>query len=321
MQETEVEIPDQPTQPVESSAEEESPYRNLWVPLIVVPAGIVMVIVIVFALFGSLTGEERTLQENLMTVIDGGKNEREQALFSLMQQVSENRRALNQGEDPPWEVEPGFTERVVDAVERTQEDEFPTRLALGGLLIGMDAPERGVDVLLPLLSLGEGEDPGAKLRFQAAQNLGFSGDALAVPALIKVLDSDDEGLRVVAAMSLGNLPGDAVRGALVASLGDSALAVRGTAAMALAQLSPPATEARPTLQDLTGTDVYEAERQENPAKYSRASDVSRFRINALKALARLGEASDWEHIAGLKSDGDPNVVDTVLRLLQQREDG
>ena len=77
MSETRVEIADEPA---ETGA---SPYQNLWVPLIVVPAGIVITIVVVMAIFGSLTGDEKTPAENLELVIHGGTNQAEQALFNL----------------------------------------------------------------------------------------------------------------------------------------------------------------------------------------------------------------------------------------------
>ena len=63
------------------------PYRNLWVPLVVVPALIVMVLVLVFVFFSSIVGEEASPRENLARMLEGGANERRQASFNLVRQT------------------------------------------------------------------------------------------------------------------------------------------------------------------------------------------------------------------------------------------
>ena len=82
---------DESAAPVSSSVEgePEAPYRNLLVPLIVVPAGIVLALVLVFALFGLIAGDPASPQENLDKLINGGTNEREQAAFGLVLQAME----------------------------------------------------------------------------------------------------------------------------------------------------------------------------------------------------------------------------------------
>ncbi|MDP6386380.1 MAG: HEAT repeat domain-containing protein [Planctomycetota bacterium] len=313
MSEVQIQISD----PAEGEEEAgQTPYGNLWVPLVVVPAAIVIVIVVVFALFGSLTGEESSLSENLSTVMAGGKNERDQALFGLMRQVSENQRATNDGEELPWPVTTDFPQRVRDAADQVEAEDPEVRLALGLLLASLDPS--GVDLLVEMLALGDAEDPGGALRFKAIHNLGLVGDGRASGPVAAFLTSPDEGLRIVAAGALANLPGDGAREALREALGDPSLDVRGTAAMALTLLDPPDPGAAPILMDLTRVQVYEAVRRESPAKYTRARDVSRFRIQALGALARLGREADWAHIETLKGDPDANVVDAVLRLIDQR---
>ncbi len=314
MSEVQVEIAD-PAPQAESS--EQKPYGNLWVPLVVVPAAIVIVIVIVFALFGSMTGEEKSLAANLETVMTGGKNERDQALFGLMRQVSENQRALNAGEKAPWPMASDFPAKVRAAAGAVDEGDHEVYLALGLLLAGMDPS--GVDMLIEMLALGETEDPGGALRFKAIHNLGLVGDQRATQPVVGFLDSPDVGLRVVAAGALANLAGPEARLALKGALGDESLDVRGTAAMALTLFTPPDEAARAVLLDLTGIGIYEAVRRDHPGKYTRAQDVSRFRIQALGGLARLGGDQDWAHIASLQGDSDPNVVDAAMSLLADRD--
>ena len=67
-----------------------SPYRNLWVPLVVVPFLVVGVIVLVYAFFGAIGGKEATLEENLDRAVHGGPNESQQALVSLASQLVVN---------------------------------------------------------------------------------------------------------------------------------------------------------------------------------------------------------------------------------------
>ena len=139
------------------------PYKNLWVPLVVVPAGIVFAIVAVFALFGSLGGSEKTLAENLALVVSGGKNERQQALFGLTRQVTENRAALAEGREAPWEVPVGFARDVQAAYEGLDPDEYDKMLVFGILLSSM-GEARGIEVLLGLLDLTDDQDPEGRVR-------------------------------------------------------------------------------------------------------------------------------------------------------------
>ena len=321
MSEHEVQIADGPAPP-----EPSPPYRNLWVPLFVVPAGIVIAIVVIFALFGSLSGSERSLDENLDLVVRGGKNQREQALFNLARQSAENQSALARGEDAPWAVEEGFADRVAKAIEDVDEDEYLTRLTLAALLAGVDP--RGVEELYAFLDLGDGVDPERKLRFGAVSNLGQLARAGLVPdpeaalgRLRPFLGHDDLGLRNLTVSAVGELGGEEARKALEGALGDGSLEVRGTAAFSLAALDPPGYGAAPVLRDLTAVETYAAVRAEDPRKFARARDVSGLRIRAVEALAQLGRAEDWRFIEGLRGDADPNVVDAVLRVLKHREEG
>jgi len=318
--ETEIQIADEAGGSVPESSKE-APYRNLWIPLVVVPAAVVMAMVIVVALLGSLAGEERSMSGNLELIVSGGKNQRQQALFGLARQAAENAAARQQGTEPPWPTEEGFADRARAAIDGLDEDEHRARLALSVALAHMDP--RGVELLIGILDLGAGKDPEGDVRLAAVINLGLLEDARAVPPLIRVLDdeNEDEGLRTATAGALGLLEGPGLREALIAALGDSSLKVRGTAAFSLTKLAPPAQEAQPVLMELTDVATYEAVHAQDPTKFARARDVSVTRILALGALARLGGQGEWEHIESLRDDPDANVVDAVLRLLRDREEG
>ena len=321
MSDERIELPDSSGAPgahAQGSAED-APYRNLWVPLVVVPAGIVIAVVLVFALFGALAGQERSLAENLELVVRGGKNERDQALMNLAVQAAENHAALFEGRELPWPMEQGFPARVRAAAEEIDPDEHETRLVLGILLatLGDDA---GVPLLLESAAVGDDEDPDRSLRFRAIQNLGLIGDGRATEAVIDFLDHDDEGLRTVAAWALSNLPGGEVRAALRGALGDPSLQVRGTAALSLARLDPPDLEAARVLRDLLDPSTYASEHEREPGKYGQARLVSELRVSAVRALARLRLPEDRARLAELASDPDVAVREAAQIALRAEDD-
>lgn len=311
-----IEIPDGPP---DDTAPAEGPYRNLWVPLIVIPAGIVITVVLVFALFGSLSGHERSLAENLELVVRGGKNERDQALMNLSIQAAENHAALFEGREPPWPMEQGFPARVRAAVDEIDPDEHAPRLVLG-ILLATVGDEAGVPLLLEAAAAGDDEDPDRSLRFQAIQNLGLIGDGRATPAVIAFLDHEDEGLRTVAAWALSNLPGEGVRPALRGALEDPSLEVRGTAALSLARLDPPDPEAARVLRDLLDPQTYAAEHARDSGKYAQARLVSELRVRAVRALAHLGLEEDRARLQELADDPDVAVREAAVIALRGEGD-
>ena len=233
MKETQIEIPDEPRRPGdgdaarthhehEPSGEASAPYRNMWVPLIVVPAAIVIAIVLVFSLFGAMSGSEATLEQNLDRIVRGGKNERDQALYGLARQTSENQRARDEGRELPWKMEGGFLERVRAAVDEIDDDNHEARLALG-VLLATHEDAAGLEILRSTLALDDSTDPDSLLRFLALQNIAMVGGAGEVELVIEYLASDDDGLRNIAAVALGQLGGERARTALVGALGDTVL--------------------------------------------------------------------------------------------------
>ena len=316
MSETQVQIADEPGG--EAPDGRPTPYQNLWVPLVIVPAGIVMAIVLVVALFGNLAGSEKSLAENLEVVATGGKNERTQALMSISVQASENARAKAEGREAPFPVEAGFERRLVEVIEDLDEDDFATRTALATLLATLEGD--ALAYLTPILALSEADDPNFQYRFSAIEGLGLLGDDRAAPAVLPFLQHEEIQLRAVAAAALANLEAEGVRQALIGALEDSSLLVGGAAAYSLAKLDPPAYEAAALIATMTGTAVYDAARERDPRLFTRASDVSAQRRKALAFLAHLGREEDWAHIESLKEDSDLNVREQVLALLATRHE-
>jgi HEAT repeat protein len=297
-----------------------APYRNLWVPLVVIPALIVMVLVLVWVLFGSLAGSEKSPSENVQRMVEGSSNEREQAAMLLVNQIEAHLGDLNEGRAPEWELDASFLPDVQQALEKTDADEVDTRYVLSFVQLQLGDPE-GLDGLIALLASEEDDDPGAEVRFLVLRTLGVLGPILdpaqrqaALVAVLPFLEHEDHGLRSMAATALQGLPGDETRPALSRTLGDRVLQVRGNAAISLALLDDPA--GAEVLREMLGEEAYAAEHAASAQRWAHAELVSASRIQAVQALARLGREEDLAALEPLaRDDGDPNVRAAALRAL------
>jgi hypothetical protein len=270
------------------------------------------------ALFGSLTGEEASLDENLEKIVHGGRNERDQALMSLSIQAAANHAAAVEDRELPWSMEDGFPERVRAALGELDPDEYQKRLVLGILMASIDEPE-GVTTLLGLLEVDDSADPEGQVRFQAMRNLGLIGDGRATEAVIGFLGDDDAGLRAMAATCLANLPGPGVREGLAGVLGDSSLEVRANAAIALSKLVPPDPRAGPVLRELLDPAIYQEENERDGQRYRLGRLVSAIRVRALQALSQLALEEDLAVFERLRDDPDVAVAEAALAALAERK--
>ncbi len=322
---TEIQIRDPDPDPnaggaAEGPGEPESPYKNLLVPLVVVPALIVMVLVMVFALFSGVVGSEDSPRENLDRVLNGGFNERRQAAFALVRQVLLYQQARARGERPEWEIDATFLPALAAARAQlgppASADELATAFVLSSLLAEFDDPD-GVSQLIDMLELSDALDPGGQYRMNAIATLGALGPGLAEPvraraagALIGLLASPDNALVLSAIAGLQRLPGEATRVALEERLTSERLEVRASAALSLAELGDPA--GRAVLEEMLALAPYEAEHAANPRKWP-PQVVSESRIKALDALVALGAAPDELTLRRLgREDPDPNVRRAAL---------
>ena len=324
-----VSLPDQAgdVASVEGAEDGDAPYENLWIPLIVVPAGIVMALVAIFALFGTIAADEKSVEDNLALVVGGGANEREQALFGLTRQAAENNAARAEGKELPYPMDGAFRVKLQKAAGDLDEDDHRFRLALAVLLGSLDDPQ-GIQLLTSFMSLGEAADEGGQLRIDAVTNLAllartspelFDAEAL-VAAAQPLLQNSDAGLRSICAPLLGELGSEAGREPLVGLVGDTDLPVRFSAALALAKLQPPGVEARHVLHDMIGPEIYTAARADDPTLFTRAESVSTYRQWAVGALARYGDPTDRALFEGLEGDADLRVREAAMIALRQPEE-
>jgi HEAT repeat protein len=291
-----------------------SPYKNLFVPLVVVPAMIVIVLVLVALFFGWIQGREASLPENLDRVITGGAGERTQAAFSMVVQLAENQEAKNSGKAAPWPIDASFLPKLRDAWAKAPPDDPKIRLVLATMLAQL-GDDNGVPDLVALLDVKPEDDPDGFVRFNVIANLGALGDERALPAIVSTLEhSSDEGLRSVAAIALQRMSGEASRAALVGALEDGSFEVRGNAALALAARGDSAGAG--VLRALVDPASYAAEHERDQKKFAQARRVSESRTMAIKALARLKQPGDRELIARLAdSEKDLAVREAAMQAL------
>jgi HEAT repeat protein len=291
---------------------DQSPYKNLWMPLVVVPGLIVIVLVLVFLAFGGIGGSEPSIADNLQDVMTGGKNERTQAAFMLSQKVSANSAAQLDGDPLPFPLPEDMTERVGEALRSTASEEYRTRFVLASLLAQLGDRD-GVPGLLEVLGMPDSADPERELRFDVLVTLGTFGDARAVGPVVAYAEHPDHGLRSVVAIVLQKLSGPQVEPTLIGLLGDTELEVRANAAISLAKLGNAAGAG--VLRSLLETEVYTLEHGRDERRFRSAEVVSRSRRKALSALARLGRSEDRAGVEGYREDPDLEFRAVVLDAL------
>lgn len=324
----ELEIPDGPLSPgspgssaEDGASEEEGGYRNMIVPLVVVPAMIVMVAVLIAVLFGMLSGDVRSPAENLERVLNGGANERTQAAFELVRQVLDFETAKTEGREPEWDIDPSFLEDLRRAraglAEPETEGDLWVPFVLSSLMAQLGDAD-GVHQLLEMTRLPQKLDPDFRFGQDALFILGAVGDELSDPLkrevgarMIELTRGEDEGVALLAAAALQRLPSAETDAALADLLGARRLDLRLQAALSLAELG--SDRGREVLLEALGTEPYERERAGDERRWA-AATVSTARLKALRALKSLGVALPAELRAALEADGDPNLRSAVLEL-------
>lgn len=303
----------------------QSPYRNLWVPLIVVPALIGIVLVVVFVLFGAVSGKESPPEENLSRMLDGGKNERRQASFNLVRQILEREAALARGEPAPFELTPAFGERLAaafDSSDLADKDQYEQAFLCARVLFELGEPG-GLERLFTLADASDAADPDGFVRFTLLSSLGAWAERLepgqrerAGALLVRFVDDTDPGLVRAAAMSLQKFPGDASVAALRGLLGSSELDLRGQAAISLSHLGDASGDG--VLVEMLAPEAYARAHAAQPNKFSRAAEISQARVKAVQALARLDKPEHRERLAALSRDeADLGVREAAIQALAQ----
>ena len=321
---TEIEIPDpEPQHAGASSPAPAGPYRNLLVPLVVVPALIIMVLVLVFTLFGAIAGDEDSPRDNLEDLLHGGFNERQQAAFGLVRQILEVPRARSEGREPEWGIDESFLPQLRAARETLGaiHDPGDVRYAfvLSGLMAHLGDPE-GVHQLIEVTRLSDALDPDGDFRVNATFTLGAIGRELAEPerlaaarALIALLDAPDQGLVLAAAAALQNLPAPDTVPALLGVLASRRADQRLQAALSLVRLGD--VGGADVLREMVHREPYRAEHAEAPARWP-ARLMAESRRKAVEGLLALGQPPERTQLERwAEEDPDPGMREIARRLL------
>jgi len=320
--ETDKETP--PTQiEIQTEEEKESPYSNMWVPLLVVPALIAMVLVLVGSFFQLLSTDQKSPEKNLELLLHGGINERQVASFELVRQILEYQHASNEGREAEWGIDKSFLDELRRERAQIKAPEVPNDVwvpfVLSSLLAQLGDGD-GVRQLIEVTELSEEFDPGASFRTNSIFVLGSIGLELeeslrhqVAERMIVLVSEEDDGLALLAAGALQNLASPGTQAALQSLLGNRRADLRLQAALSLTELGD--DSGTKVLLELVPRTVYEAEHEAFPKRWL-PQTVSATREKVLDALAVLKRLPPAEELMALaEGDEDPNFKSKVLTLL------
>jgi HEAT repeat protein len=196
----------------------------LAVQFFLIPLVVVGITVLVYLGFRTmLLGDQRSAQEYLTEIRYGGANRRWPAAYELSRLMADPAVRANDRTLAP---------ALVEAFEHSTDDDPRVRrylaLALGRLDRPM--PPHGQELLIKAL-----DDRDSETRISAIWALGAAGDPAVMPAIARMYQSDDAGIRKMAVYALGALPGRTDTTTLRAALNDSVPDVQWNAAVALAR--------------------------------------------------------------------------------------
>src|SRR3954468_4103238 len=194
----------------------------LAVQFFLIPLAVVGITVTVYVGFRSLLASDRTPQEYLSEVRNGGSDRRWPAAYELSRLMG----------DPKGRADRTLAPALVTAFEAAKDDDPRVRQYLA-LAIGRLDPPLPPDAVAGLTKALESAD--GESRVSAIWALGSSGDASVVPTLQPLAASPDKGIRKMAVYALGALPGSAQIATLQTALADDEPDVRWNAAVALSR--------------------------------------------------------------------------------------
>jgi HEAT repeat protein len=194
----------------------------LAVQFFLIPLAVVALTVMVYLGFRSLVADDRTAEDYLTEIRNGGTNRRWPAAYELSRLMA----------DPKVRADPRLGPALVKALEESKDGDPRVRRYLALALGRLDPPLSAAAVAGLTRTL---DDADSEARISAIWALGSAGDASVVPRLQPLYDSTDAGIRKMVVYALGALPGDEQILTLRTALQDSAVDVRWNAAVALAR--------------------------------------------------------------------------------------
>ncbi|MFO0953124.1 MAG: HEAT repeat domain-containing protein [Isosphaeraceae bacterium] len=287
----------------------EAPSAGFIVQLFVIPAIVVLVVIVVWLLFGKLAGGERDAMEYVRLIRASASNYRaaNRAAFELASLI-QNDPKLAADERLVGELT-DILEHDLDDVENAEMTQY-VALALGrfNTLEGRSATGQKVDVLAALCRAVEAKYPdpvriaaAASLAKHAARLDGKLDDAKAVAALAAAGKSGEPAVRQTATYALGFFGGEASTQALRAQLEDADRYVRYNAAVALTRRDDPA--ALGTLKEmLTTADLDRL--IELPSAAEKQTQIEAIELEALNALQTVANQGKTELLKSARAEVD-----------------
>ena len=195
----------------------------LAVQFFLIPLVVVAITGSVYVGFRSLLADDRTAQDYLAEIRNGGSSRRWPAAYELSRLMA----------DPKVRADRSLAPALVKAFQASEGDQQVRRYL--ALAIGRLDPPLPPDAVADLTHALD--DPDSETRISVIWALGSSGDEAVVSKLVPLYTAQDAdaGIRKMVVYALGALPGDGQVTTLRTALQDAVADVRWNAAVALAR--------------------------------------------------------------------------------------
>jgi HEAT repeat protein len=274
----------------------------LAVQFFLVPLAVVGVTVMVYVGFRSLLANDRTPQEYLSEVRNGGSDRRWPAAYELSRLMG----------DPKVRADRTLAPALVKAFEAAKDDDPRVRqyLALAIGRLDPPLPPEAVAGLTKALDSADGES-----RVSAIWALGSSGDPSVVATLQPLAASPDKGIRKMAVYALGALPGDAQLPTLRTALEDAEPDVRWNAAVALSRKGR--HEGVAVIRQMMDRQYVEQQVKRDVRQDEDRDPIADVMISGLRAAATLKDESLKSSVTALsRQDRSMKVRQAALEALK-----
>jgi HEAT repeat protein len=290
-------------------AERETATRNpraaapaLAVQFFLIPLAVVGVAVLMYGGFRSLLRDDRTPQDYLAEIRNGGTNHRWPAAYELSRLMA----------DPKVRADRSLAPALVSAFEAAKDDDPRVRRYLALAIGRLDPPLPAEAVADLSQSL---DDPDSESRISAIWALGSSGDPGVVARLQPLYESTDAGIRKMVVYALGALPGEGQIVTLRTALQDAAPDVRWNAAIALARHG--SREGVPVLRQMLDRAYVEQTVKRDVRQDEDQDPIAEVMISGLRAAATLKDGALRPFVEGLsQQDRSMKVRQAALEALK-----
>ena len=289
--------------------EREAATRNLLVAtpalavqFFLIPLAVVAVTVLGYVGFRSMLADDRTAEDYLSEIRNGGTDRRWPAAYEMSRLMA----------DPKVRADRTLGPALVRAFEASKDDDPRVRRYLA-LALGRLDPPLPADAVADLTKALD--DPDSEARISAIWALGSSGDTSVAPRLQPLYASSDAGIRKMVVYALGALPGEAQILTLRTALQDSTADVRWNAAIALARHG--SHEGVPVLRQMLDRSYVEQVVKRDVRQDEDLDPIADVMISGLRAAAALRDEALRPSIASLsQQDRSMKVRQAAMEALK-----